>query len=206
MRSIQELVTILTREHDEIVWDEGRMIRYREPALLAELADMRGSTITSPNPGAGAGGHGLPFDPDASKLWADIMDEFNRDYLRLVGRPLRRLHPAERVLLWAELFLADGPTAGEVAAWEKQLEEWVGIIRRMMKPKRTQLIDAACPVCGAWRGARDGEEFHALTMTFSEGDLDSVTLACRACLEVIASGEAEVRHAARTRLRITPAS
>lgn len=205
MRTIPELVTILTREHDEIVWDEGRMIRYREPALLAELADMRGSTVSSPNPGAGAGGHGLPFDPDASELWATITDDINSSYLSLVRRP-RRMHLAERLRVWAELYLADGRTAGEIAAWEKQLEEWVGIIRRMMKPKRTQLIDAACPVCGAWRGARDGEEFHALTMTFIEGDLDSVTLACRACLEVIASGEAEVRHAARTRLRITPAS
>lgn len=210
MRTLDELVAAFTTERTEPVWEKPedgpkQLVTRRLPALL----DLLDDAVHGSNSGHGGGASSkmtIPITADAMQLQSEIMFAVKADIVRLSPEWGNRQRPdalkpfttlRDRMVAWLALFTDSHPLAGEVASWQESFETWAEQIETMLDPPVTVEILADCPVCGRRRGRTEDADFHALCLVYRrDSAATSSQIICRACEEVIASGQGAIGQAA----------
>lgn len=207
MRSLDQWVTAFTETHLDI--EPGTMRVLPMPALVDVLEDLVIPSLGKSSDGGGCGDR-TAAEPDwaPGALLSEIRSEVQADYVRLQLRsrsPIRYMPLKQLIRVWWKFYRDSLPTLKEQEGWQRRFESWAAAVPRQWKKRVEVLVPAHCFECGQLRGARDGEEFHAVIYSYDRDDVEgTVELWCRACETPLASGIEEVRHAAEVMLGFAP--
>lgn len=200
MRTLAELVKMLTQYHGELVWErEGVNDAAPAGAGLDELYNLElgrkrniGHHLRGPllvtlddavGSSSGSGGGGVarskePANIAAMKLRNEIQFAMKADLARVSPRDpaLAQFTPVlDRVVAWHKAFAhtpsQTGATPGEEAAWVEQLTEWVEAIMLLVDPRQRLEVMEPCPICKNERYSNEDDELvRALSLWWARGD------------------------------------